>query len=70
MPVFAFAFRGHPSLRSRRRIYISFDPCHRPPTSCINRNKTYMPDWLVLALIFVGYVLLMKWVLPKLGVPT
>jgi len=29
-----------------------------------------MPDWLVLALIFVGYVLLMKWVLPKLGVPT
>jgi hypothetical protein len=29
-----------------------------------------MPDWLVMALVFVGYVVLMKWVLPKLGVPT
>jgi hypothetical protein len=29
-----------------------------------------MPDWLVMALIFVGYVVLMKWVLPKFGVPT
>jgi len=29
-----------------------------------------MPDWLVLALVFVGYVVLMKWVLPKFGVPT
>ena len=29
-----------------------------------------MPDWLVMALVFVGYVVLMKWVLPKFGVPT
>lgn len=29
-----------------------------------------MPDWLVMALIFVSYVVLMKWVLPKFGVPT
>lgn len=29
-----------------------------------------MPEWLILPLIFVGYVVLMKYVLPRLGVPT
>jgi hypothetical protein len=29
-----------------------------------------MPDWLTIALIFAGYLVLMKWVLPRLGVPT
>ncbi len=29
-----------------------------------------MPGWLVLPLIIVGYFLLMKYVLPRLGVPT
>jgi len=29
-----------------------------------------MPDWLVIPLVFVGYLVLMKWLLPKLGVPT
>jgi hypothetical protein len=29
-----------------------------------------MPDWMWIALVFVGYVVLMKWVLPKFGVPT
>ena len=29
-----------------------------------------MPEWLIVALFFVGYLVLMKWVLPKLGVPT
>jgi len=29
-----------------------------------------MPDWLLLALILVGYVVLMKWVLPHFGVST
>jgi len=29
-----------------------------------------MPDWLLLALILVGYVILMKWVLPYFGVST
>jgi hypothetical protein len=29
-----------------------------------------MPDWLIPLLLFVGYVVLMKWVLPKLGIPT
>jgi hypothetical protein len=29
-----------------------------------------MPDWLLPVLIFAGYIVLMKWVLPRLGVPT
>jgi hypothetical protein len=29
-----------------------------------------MPEWLVLVLIFAGYIVVMKWVLPRLGVHT
>jgi len=29
-----------------------------------------MPEWAVLVLVFAAYVVLMKWVLPRLGVPT
>lgn len=29
-----------------------------------------MPDWLILILVAGGYIALMKWVLPRLGVPT
>ncbi len=29
-----------------------------------------MPDWLWMVLIFVGYLVLMLFVLPRLGVPT
>jgi hypothetical protein len=29
-----------------------------------------MPDWLWIVLFFAGYVVLMRWVLPRLGVPT
>jgi hypothetical protein len=29
-----------------------------------------MPDWGWIAILVVVYVLLTKWVLPKLGVPT
>jgi len=29
-----------------------------------------MPDWLTVILIPVGYLVLMRWVLPRLGVPT
>lgn len=29
-----------------------------------------MPEWLTLGLIVVGYIVLMGWVLPRLGVPT
>jgi hypothetical protein len=29
-----------------------------------------MPEWATLALMFFGYLALMKWVLPRLGVPT
>lgn len=29
-----------------------------------------MPEWLVLPLFILGYFLLMKYVLPRLGVPT
>ena len=27
-------------------------------------------EWLWVAVIFAGYVVLMKWVLPRFGVPT
>ncbi len=29
-----------------------------------------MPEWLLVPLFVVGYFLLMKYVLPRLGVPT
>ena len=29
-----------------------------------------MPEWLVMLLFVVGYVALMRWVLPAMGVPT
>ena len=29
-----------------------------------------MPEWLILPLILLGYFLLMRYVLPRLGVPT
>ena len=29
-----------------------------------------MPDWLLLPIVIIGYVILMKYVLPRLGVPT
>jgi len=29
-----------------------------------------MPDWAWFILIFAGYYALMRWVLPRLGVPT
>jgi hypothetical protein len=29
-----------------------------------------MPDWLWFVVFFAAYILLMRWVLPRLGVPT
>jgi hypothetical protein len=29
-----------------------------------------MPDWLMFVLIPLGYFAVMRWVLPRLGVPT
>jgi hypothetical protein len=29
-----------------------------------------MPDWLWFIAFFVVYIILMRWVLPRLGVPT
>lgn len=29
-----------------------------------------MPDWLGLVLFFAAYFVLMRWVLPRFGVPT
>jgi hypothetical protein len=29
-----------------------------------------MPDWLWFIAVFVVYIVLMRWVLPRLGVPT
>jgi len=35
-----------------------------------NGMRIKMPDWLWPVLIIVGYVLLMRWILPAFGVPT
>lgn len=29
-----------------------------------------MPDWVWLGLFFIGYFALMRWILPRAGVPT
>jgi len=29
-----------------------------------------MPEWLIPVLFLLGYLVLMKWVLPRFGVPT
>lgn len=29
-----------------------------------------MPDWVWFVAFFIGYLIVMRWVLPKLGVPT
>jgi hypothetical protein len=29
-----------------------------------------MPDWLGFIALFVTYIVLMRWVLPRLGIPT
>lgn len=29
-----------------------------------------MPEWLPIVLVAVGYISIMKWVLPRLGIPT
>jgi len=29
-----------------------------------------MPEWLPILLVLAAYVVLMKWVLPRLGMPT
>lgn len=29
-----------------------------------------MPDWLWFIVFFIVYIVLMRWVLPRLGVPT
>jgi hypothetical protein len=29
-----------------------------------------MPEWLILVLVMGGYFAVMRWVLPKFGVPT
>jgi hypothetical protein len=29
-----------------------------------------MPEWLTMILLLGGYIAVMKWVLPKMGVPT
>jgi len=29
-----------------------------------------MPEWITLLAVLIGYLVLMKWVLPKFGVPT
>jgi hypothetical protein len=29
-----------------------------------------MPDWLKIVLIAVGYIVVMRWLLPRLGVPS
>jgi hypothetical protein len=33
-------------------------------------REDFMPDWLWFIAFFVVYIVLMRWVLPRLGVPT
>jgi len=40
------------------------EACHRMPLVCVYQ---YM---LPIVLVVAGYIVLMKWVLPRLGVPT
>ena len=29
-----------------------------------------MPEWIIILALFLGYIVLMKWVLPRFGVST
>jgi hypothetical protein len=29
-----------------------------------------MPEWLTIVVVFLAYIVVMRWVLPRLGVPT
>jgi hypothetical protein len=29
-----------------------------------------MPDWLEIVIFLAGYILVMRWILPRFGVPT
>ena len=29
-----------------------------------------MPEWLIAILLIIGYFILMRWILPRFGVPT
>jgi len=29
-----------------------------------------MPEWITMVAVLIGYLVLIKWVLPKFGVPT
>jgi hypothetical protein len=40
------------------------------PGGCKVRLQRGMPDWLILILLPAGYFAVMRWVLPKFGVPT
>jgi len=41
------------------------------PVKVMNkRSKRTMPDWAWVLIVFVGYIVLMRWVLPSLGVQT
>jgi hypothetical protein len=34
------------------------------------KENEFMPDWLGFIALFVVYIVLMRWVLPRLGIPT
>jgi hypothetical protein len=42
--------------------------CYQEALRCILINE--MPDWILVLALFAGYFAVMKWVLPRLGVPT
>lgn len=42
--------------------------CHHGQAKCVYSSE--MPDWLVFILLAAGYFTVMRWVLPKFGVPT
>ena len=42
--------------------------CHLDAAFCVYSSR--MPEWLPIVLVAVGYIAIMKWVLPRLGIPT
>ena len=46
----------------------------RPASECrgrdTKRENIIMPEWLELVLFFVGYIVVMRWILPRFGMPT
>jgi hypothetical protein len=47
----------------------ALSPC-RAHCIWISEEGTDVPDWLTIVLVMAAYIVLMRWVLPRLGVGT